>query len=736
MTQASISNHGTIPLPPDISAFVHSDQDHHNRVHFLVQGMHCAACISKIEQACLNMPGVEYARVNFSTRRLEVRWTGRAAHANAIMAHIAGLGYDISPFQMSDLEDADTRHVRQLTLAMAVSGFASMNIMLLSIGLWAGYFDGMDHATRQMLHWFSALIAFPAVLYSGQPFFRSAWQALSHRRTNMDVPISIGVLLACVISFHETLRGGAHIYFDSAIMLVFVLLIGRVLDARVRARARATINQLLAARQQHALIRHNDGSTNLVPVDQVPPGSMFLVAAGERVPLDGQVQDGMSQCDTSLINGESIPRDIGRGDLVYAGTCNLSQPLLIRATREAGQTVLSDIIRYMEAAEQRQGRYQSIADRVIRWYTPIVHILALGCFIGWYSAVGWAEAALHAVTVLIITCPCALGLAVPVVQVIALSSLMRRGVLIKNGQALELLSQVDTIVFDKTGTLTLGTPRLVNAADIPEADLQLAAGLAVHSRHPLARALLAACPNHVAIADVQETAGMGVACQDQNIRLGHRLFCDVAKDIGDTDASELWLIQPNQPPRQFVFADTLRPDAIDFVAALKRLGYRVIMLSGDRPGITARTAAQLGITEAEGNVQPLTKAARIEALQAQGHKILMVGDGLNDAPPLKAADVSLSPATAAEISQNVADGVFQGAHLMPVLACLHIARRGQRLVVQNIILSFGYNVLAVPLALAGMVTPLLAAAVMSVSSLTVVGNAFRLNWPQRNKEPS
>lgn len=711
-------------LAADISAFVQTDDDDRHEVHFLVDGMHCAACINKIERACQNIPGVTLARVNFSTRRLDVAWHGRAETANLLQQAVGNLGFTITPFQITRLNDQETRTLRQLTIAMAVAGFASMNIMLLSIGLWAGYFEGMDPATRQMLHWFSALVGFPSVLYSGQPFFRSAFQALRHKTTNMDVPISIGVLITCAISLRETLRGGEFIYFDSAIMLVFVLLIGRVLDARVRARARAAITQLLAARQHHAMVRLPDGQTFLAPVEQVKPGTRLLVAAGERVPLDGQVVEGLSLIDTSLINGESLPRPVHNGDIVYAGTCNLDQPLIIETTQSSEKTLLADIIRYMEQAEQRPGRFRSIADRVIRWYTPVVHILALGCLLGWAGIIGWEGALLHAVTVLIITCPCALGLAVPVVQIIALSRLMKLGILIKNGLALEILTKIDTIVFDKTGTLTLGKPVLVNRDDIPIDDLQLAAGLAAHSRHPLARAIVAACATPKVITDVQETTGMGVASAD--IRLGNRIFCGIDDTAGHHEHSEIWLHVPGQPPRQFLFADTLRPDAIDVIHRLKELGYHLVILSGDRPGIVAGIAGTIGIDDYAGGIGPLEKAARIEALQQKGHRVLMVGDGLNDAPPIKAADVSLSPASAAEISQNSADGVFQGDSLNPLLECLDIARRSDRLMRENIALSFGYNLLAVPLALAGMVTPLIAAGVMSVSSLTVVGNALRL----------
>ncbi|MBX6322034.1 MAG: heavy metal translocating P-type ATPase, partial [Rhodospirillaceae bacterium] len=419
----------------------------------------------------------------------------------------------------------------------------------------------------------------------------------------------------------------------------------------------------------------------------------------------------------------------GRGDLVYAGTGNAAGPLTLEATAVGEATLLSEIGRLMETAEQGRARYVALADRVSRLYAPVVHLLALATFVGWelLSPVPWQQAMLFAVSVLIITCPCALGLAVPAVQVIASGRLFRLGVLLKSGTALERLGTVDTVVFDKTGTLTRGSLTLRDRPGDGEA-LRLAASMAARSRHPLAKALVRAVPDVAPAEDVREVAGQGLVLDTPRgeIRLGSRRFCGVVESPDESDGPELWLTRPGAAPLRLAFADTLRPDAIQVISHLKKSGYIVELLSGDRESVTRPLAAALGIERWQAGCTPADKLRRLEALKAEGRRVLMVGDGLNDAPALAAATVSLSPTTAADITQTAADTVFQGERLSPVLAVLAVARRAQGLVRQNFRFAFVYNALMVPLAVAGLVTPLIAAAAMSASSILVIANALRL----------
>ena len=674
-------------------------------------------------------PTVAQGRVNMTTRRLKLVWRGAAEDGSALVAGIERLGYRLVPFTVGALTAAQDATGRRLLRGLAVAGFAAGNVMFLSIGIWSG---GMGPATRDMLHWVSALIAMPAIAYAGWPFFASAVAALRQGRTNMDVPISIGVVLVTGMSLAETIAGGAHAYFDSAVALLFFLLIGRVLDHRARGQARATAEQLLTLHATDVAVLQPDGSTVRRGQQAVAPGDVVLVGLGERIGVDGTVERGVSSLDASMVTGESLPMPAAPGTQVFAGTLNLGAPLTVRAVATGNATLLAECVRLIDAAEAQRSRFVVLADRVARRYAPAVHVCALATFLFWYVAWGASLEAslLTAASVLIITCPCALALAVPAVQVIATSRLFQSGILLKSATALERLAEVDTVVFDKTGTLTEPVLGLQGAPDA--AALRVAASLAASSRHPLARSLCSAAGPVPAAEDVVEHPGEGLSLTTAagEIRLGSRAFCG---DAGAPAAAmpELWLARPGVPGVRFSFDETLRADAAAVVARLAAMRLTVRLVSGDRPDSVARVAADVGIADWEAARSPVAKVAAVEALVAGGRKVLMVGDGLNDAPSLAAASVSASPASAADVSQTVADVVFQGSRLGPVTALIETARRARTVMRQNLCLSIGYNALMVPLAVAGLVTPWLAAAAMSSSSLLVMANSFRLRARSR-----
>ncbi|SKA09456.1 Cu2+-exporting ATPase [Enhydrobacter aerosaccus] len=715
--------HRPVALDTDFSGFVRQTGNGEYALDLLVDGLDCAACVWLIESLLARNPAVLYARVNLSTRRLSVKWRGSAADANEHAGLIAALGFRLAPYMALAASAREEDEMRDLLRCLAVAGFAAANVMLLSVAIWSGEAGSMGDATRDLFHWISAAIALPAVVYAGRPFFRSAFKALRAGRTNMDVPISIGVTLACVVSLHETWLGEPHAFFDSAITLLFFLLIGRYLDRQARGRARRTVQAMLALSNATAHVVTPDGRTEARRVDRLAKDDILLVAAGERLGADGTVIDGISSLDSSLITGESLPVAVAPGARVVAGTINLGAPLRVRVTAAGEATVLAEIVRLVEAAEHGRSKFIAIADRVARAYAPVVHLTALVTFIGWMvlGGLAWDRALLTATSVLIITCPCALALAVPVVQVVASSRLMRSGVLLLSPSALERLAQIDHVVLDKTGTLTLGRPELVSGGD-PET-LQLAAGIAASSRHPLAQALRRAAPDAPVVDGVVEVSGQGLQAGDA--RLGSARYCGVPHAIDDGH-SELWFARPGQAPVRFAFADALRPDAAEFVGALQRQGLEVELLSGDRDVVAASAAASVGLQNWTAGVSPAAKVARLTELAKAGKRVLMVGDGLNDAPALAAAHASISPSTATEATQNAADAVFQGDRLAPVLETLSVARRADRLVRQNLTLALLYNLGAVPLAIAGVVTPLIAAVAMSSSSLLVIGNALRL----------
>ncbi|NMG40642.1 cadmium-translocating P-type ATPase [Chelativorans sp. ZYF759] len=693
------------------------------QVDLSVPDVHCGACIATIEGALKHLEGMESARVNLSTKRVSASWRD-GTPPPPIMSTLSRLGYRAHLFDPG-AGDKDEQ-LSELIRALGVAGFAAANIMLLSVSVWSG----ADAATRDFLHIVSALIALPALVYSGRIFFRSALGALRHGRSNMDVPISIGVITAYVMSLYETMTSGPHAYFDAAVTLLFFLLIGRTLDHVMRERARVAVKGLARLSARGATIVSPDGSRAYLPVAEIEPGMTILLAAGERVPVDAKVLRGRSDLDRSLVTGESRPEPVEEGARLQAGTLNLTGPLTLEAAAPARDSFLAEMMRLMEAAEGGRARYRRIADRMAQLYAPVVHLVALITLVGWVMVTGdWHRSILIAIAVLIITCPCALGLAVPIVQVIAARRLFEQGIMVKDGSAMERLAEADTVVFDKTGTLTLGRPRLVNADEVAPADLALAAALAVHSRHPLSLALAEAAGNAATqtFEHIAELPGLGVEARNgaEIVRLGRANWA-LPGAAGDPAGAGTVLSRNGKLLAAFHFEDRPREGAAAAVAALARAGLPAEIVSGDREAEVAAMARQLGIVRFEAGMLPGAKTERLKALSAAGHKPLMVGDGLNDAPALAAAHVSMAPANAADIGRQAADLVFLRDNLSAVPAAIDLSRRAGVLIRQNFAIATVYNVVAVPIAVLGYVTPLVAAIAMSVSSVIVVLNAMRL----------
>ena len=697
------------------------------RIMLSLPQVYCAACIVGVEKGLSTQPGVRSARVNLTLKRASIE-ADESVTAQEMQALVEGLGYEAHELDPGTLNaTANDRAGRNLLMRLAVAGFASMNVMLLSVSVWSGAED----ATRDMFHWISAAIALPTIAFSGQPFFVNAWAALKKRQLNMDVPITLAILLAVVTSLWETSLSGEHAYFDAALALTFFLLAGRYLDHRTRAIARSAAEELTALEVPRA-VRLRDGVEQTVAVAELALGDMVLVRPGGRMPVDGEIIEGTSEIDRSLLTGETVPVFAGAGQAVSAGEVNLTGPLRVRATAVGADTSLHRMADLVAIAESGRSRYTSLADKAAKLYAPGVHILAGLAFVGWYLYTFDVRTALNiAAAVLIITCPCALGLAVPAVQVVASSRLLRAGVLVKAADALERLSNIDTVVFDKTGTLTLGRPELVGG-DYTMEHLALAAALAGHSRHPLSRALCAVAPTDRDLkpGDIREVPGYGMegTLDGRQIRLGSPAWCGEEGTDDNVGGTEIRLAVDGVGVAVFRFEDELRADAADIVAELSRMGFRIELLSGDTDHAVARAAAALGINSWQSGCLPSDKTARLEQLAAEGRRVLMVGDGLDDAPSLVAAHVSMSPSSAADVSQTAADLLFQGASLKPVVTAIRVARASARLVKQNFVLAFGYNTIAVPIAVAGLATPLVAAVAMSSSSIVVTLNALRLRW--------
>jgi len=686
-----------------------------------VPGLHCAGCIRTVESGLARLPGVAHVRVNLSTKRVAVQWQGE--EPPELLAALTGLGYPGHLFE-SEAERSDPELAR-LIRALAVAGFCAMNIMLLSVSVWSG----AEAQTRSAFHWISAALALPCLVYSGRIFFASAWSALRRGRTNMDVPISIGISLAFALSLYDTVHDGPHAYFDAATSLIFFLLIGRTLDHLMREKARTAVRGLIRLSPRGATVLGVDGSRHYLPLAEIEPGMRIAIVAGDRIPVDGEVAEGTSELDCAVVTGESAPRPVAPGACVQSGTLNLSGALTIRATARAGDSFLAEMVRLMEAAEGGRARYRRIADRAAALYSPVVHATAFLAFLGWMAASGdWHRAVSVAIAVLIITCPCALGLAVPIVQVVASRRLFEAGIMVKDGSAIERMAQIDMVAFDKTGTLTLGQPRLVNAGETAPAHLAIAAALARRSRHPFSQAIAAAAPDGgVTLSEIWERPGLGLEARIEGVlyRLGQGGWALGEGVPGEGTGTVL--SRDGALLARFCFEETLRPQAGAAIADLRVAGVDVALLSGDTPAAVGLVAARLGIETVAAGLLPAQKVARLDALAGEGRKVLMVGDGLNDTPALAAAHVSMAPASAADIGRNAADFVFLHEGLDAVPTALAVSRAAGRLVRQNFALAILYNALALPVAIAGQVTPLIAALAMSLSSILVVVNALRLD---------
>ncbi len=729
----------------DLSAFVRPLVDGGARIDFAVEGVNDASAIRAIETELCKLSGLTKARVNFTERRLLVEWTGSGFDPASVVERLVGLGCRAFPLALRAPEDdAEIAQARWLLRCLAVAAFAAMNIMLLSIAIWAGNLSDITPETRDFFHWLSGLIVLPAAAFAGQPFFRSAIRSLRARSLNMDAPISLAVLLALAMSVFETARHAEHAYFDSAIMLLVFLLAGRYLDQAMRRKTRSYAANLSALRALTASRIEASGEIITVPASALKEGDVVLVRPGDRMPVDGLVIEGRSEIDQSLVTGETTPFSASAGSEVYAGALNFSGALRVRARAVGAQTVLDEIERLMDGAIAQKTRYVRLADRAARLYAPVVYSVAVLTAIFWMLRGASAhDAIITAIAVLIVTCPCALALAVPAVQVVAAGALFRSKLVLSAGDAIERIADVDMVVFDKTGTLTLPDAGVEAIGAAPPNIVERAARLALSSHHPLARALADQAVERAPFGEAKEIAGAGVSAMidGKRARLGSLAFCGLDGEaarvfLDDTGGGSLIAFRHDADQAVFRVRQNLRSDARSVVQSLQARSLPVVILSGDAIPAVKACAEALGIAQWRAEMQPGEKVAYLAELKAAGRRVMMVGDGMNDAPALAAAHVSVSPIAASGLAQAAADALFLGDRLAPVAAAVDIAACARSLMWQNLGFAFVYNAVAVPLAMAGLLTPLIAAAAMSGSSIVVTLNALRASREARGIESS
>ena len=739
---------------PDIQAdFVRQHPDGTYQADLLIEGIHCPACIWLIEQALQQIDAIEHAEVSLTRRRLRLRWQPDKMKLSEAVLVIGGLGYQAIPYE-EDLEQKANKTRRQdLLFRMAFAGFVFANVMTAAVCLYGGDFFGIQPKWRAVFEWYSMALTFAGIMYSGRSFFTSAWKGIKTLRPNMDLPISIGITTSFLWSSYVTIfpaeNNAGHVYFDSVAMFIFLILVGRFLESSARETVGSATRHLLALLPRSARIILDDGSEALIPLRSIQKGNILRIKPGDRIPVDGQISEGHSEVDESIISGESRPLTKQKGNQVIGGTLNLSGQLLVKATHLGHESVLSQIVELVEQAQDSKVRIQGIADRIVPWFVTIILGLAACTFIYWYISAGFAVAVMTAVTVLIITCPCALGLATPMAISIGAGLGGKLGILIKRGSALEHMLSLDHIVFDKTGTLTRGQLDVQNQQALIENPAALWAkvhALERASEHPLADAIsktLQTYPANPALTQFENISGRGVKgyFSDSILSVGS-LGWLLSQGIVIPEDTKQQLAQEEQLGHTLVvvfdahqllawiaLGDKLRPEASDVINTLQQQGISISLLTGDREGSAKAIVSQLKTLkpiQVIAEVLPHEKADKIKSLQAQGLAVGMIGDGVNDAPALTQANVGIAMGQATDISAHAADVVLLGG-LDKLPTAFTLSKQTMRTIKQNLAISLGYNILVIPLAMSGMIHPLFAAIAMPASSLLVIGNALLIH---------
>ncbi|MBF0339936.1 MAG: heavy metal translocating P-type ATPase [Magnetococcales bacterium] len=730
---------------PEYQSRLVAEVDGGREVCLLLDGIHCAACVWLNEQMLRRLPGVSEVWINFATHRARVRWNPQQTRLSEIIGQVRAIGYRAEPYDPSLGEQGRSRRDRDLLARLGVAGFGAANVMFIAVALYAGYFQGMDLEAKNFFHWVSLILATPVILYSGGLFVRGAWQGLRLGRLTMDLPIALGAWVTYVYSVVVTLRGSGEVYFDSVSMFLFVLLTGRFLESVARGKAAGAMERLLNLVPRHALVLR-DGEPVSVPVREVRVGERVLVKPGERVPVDGVIESGMTSVDEAMLTGEGLPVSRGAGERLVGGTQNLDGSVVLLVERVGEETALARILRLVETAQAERPAIQGVADRVAGRFVGIVLVLA-AVTLGYWLWRDPSRALENSVAVLIITCPCALGLGAPAAMVVAMGAAARMGILLKNGETVERLERVTRVVMDKTGVLTTGLPRVERLVPVPGVEeralLTLAARVEQHSEHPVGRAIVReylarGWGEPGAAENARNVPGLGMEAwvDGARVRVGRGAFAleGAAPELScpaDADKACSWsaCVRDGVLQGWIGLGDALKPRAREVVTALRELGLPVMVLSGDRQAVVEQVGRDTGVDRVVSDLLPEGKERIIAELRASGAVTAMVGDGVNDAPALARADVALVVANATDLAVASADVILLNRELDAVVKVFLLARRTLQIIRQNYRFSLFYNLLAIPLAMAGWVSPIVAAISMPLSSLVVVGNALRLRKP-------
>lgn len=723
-------------------SFVRQDEGEVREASLILEGIVCAACVWLNERHVGQLPGVLEFRVNYSTHRAQVKWDNSQIHLSDILKAIASIGYQAHPFDPGRQQAVQKKERSSALRRLAIAGLGSMQVMMLAVAMYAGEYEGMDESMRQFMRWISMLIAAPVIAYSASSFYQSAWRDLKRGRLGMDVPVSLAISGGFLASVWATVTGTGHVYFDSVTMFTFFLLVGRYLEMIARHKAGQAAEELVKLIPA-TTTRLRDDQEEVVPVSDLELGDRVLIRPGETIPADGVIVEGRSSVDESLLTGESLPLDRSINDPLVGGSVNIESPLVMRVEKLGADTTLSAILRLLERAQSEKPAIARTADQVAAWFVLALLVIASGVFLYWYRQ-SPEEALWITISVLVVTCPCALSLATPAALTAATGALTRRGILTTRGHALETLARATHMIFDKTGTLTRGqlqVSRIVLLGSRSEQDcLALAAGLELQSEHPVARAILSRAIDRREMSEIRAYSGRGIEGKNDNKTywLGSResfqtqgmSLPEVSIEPGET---VVYLAEENEPLAGFVLRDEIRAESPQTIQSLKSEGLEIELLSGDHVETVRHVAGELNIPHFQGGLLPDDKLRHIESLQSQGKVVSMIGDGVNDAPVLAAAQVSIAMGGGAQLAHASADMVLLTENLERLPEAIDVARKTLRIIRQNLGWAILYNLLALPMAAAGWVAPWMAAIGMSASSLIVVINALRLNETQRKR---
>ena len=712
--------------------------DTHSEISLLVDGIRCASCVWLLEKVLKERPGVADIRVNYGSHRARIIYDHDTTGPQELLGAISRLGYLPRPFSRNALHEAAAREQKSLLIRFGTAGFLSMQLMGFSLALYAGYFQGIDLGVRQLIQYFAAAVTTPVVFYSGWPFISGALRSLINRAPNMDLLIALGVLTAYLYSLFAMFSGG-EVYFDTAGMIITLILLGRLLENTARNRSLSGIDRLLQLAPDNA--RQTDGHNSwIVQSIALKPGDSIVVLPGERVPVDAVVTEGESEFDESTVTGEALPVFRTTGDPITSGSLNLTNSITLEVARIKAESFISRMNRLVEEAQDRKAPVQSLADHIAAVFVPAVTLIALATWLFWtWRGDNTTQAMLNAVAVLIVACPCALGLATPTAVLVATGQAAGVGILFRGGDILETASRADIIAFDKTGTLTFGRPMVTDIVPAQSTDptrlLELAASVAGGSSHPLARAIFAlAEAQNIKIApirSVETIPGRGLLATSERglLRLGSRLYLEengISLPPPHHQLTESHLAINDNYLGTFLFADPVRPEAKETIKVLQRFKMETVILTGDRAAPAREVATGIGITACHAQMTPADQAAWSSDRQTHGHTVIIVGDGINDAPALSQADLGCAMAGGTDIALETSDLVLNRQDLGRLVVAISLARQTLRAIRQNLFWAFSYNLVAIPLAASGQLAPVWAAAAMASSSILVIGNSLRL----------